>query len=412
MRGALPILLGAVVVLGALLAPASPAAQQLRPGAQALLTSGTVGARASAAVPGTGEERNTGAAAAPGVQVREGETLARGSVAAGTARASAVARTVSLLDGRITAYGVRRTVEATAAGRTFSGRVEGLVIDGRDIGKVRRPRSFRLADGRGRVFVNTGTIGLRLKLAVASGSLPAGSDVRVAVADGTVEAVEAKPAPTPTPTPAPSPSATSTPSAKPKRLSGGKARTTGLKRRKAPKAPARLTAGGFAFPVYGRASVADNFGAERAAPIVAHEGNDIFASFGAPVVAVAGGTVSRVGTLEISGNRLWLTTPAGDAFFYAHLSAFSPAAVNGAKVKAGTVLGFVGNTGDAEPTPPHLHFEVHPGGEEADAVDPYRILSSWQGRRDVPAGAWLQRNGADTTQRPGALVAVRDFIAQ
>ena len=47
------------------------------------------------------------------------------------------------------------------------------------------------------------------------------------------------------------------------------------------------------------------------------------------------------------------------------------------------MLGFVGNTGDAEPTPPHLHFEVHPGGEEADAVDPYRILTAWQGRRDV-----------------------------
>jgi murein DD-endopeptidase MepM/ murein hydrolase activator NlpD len=157
--------------------------------------------------------------------------------------------------------------------------------------------------------------------------------------------------------------------------------------------------------------VSDGFGAPRAAPIVAHEGNDIFAEFGSPVVAVADGTISRVGTLEISGNRLWLTTGKGDAFFYAHLSAFSAAAVDGRHVKAGTVLGFVGNTGDAEPTPPHVHFEVHPGGEEEAAVDPYRILTSWQGRKDVAPGAWLQRNGADTTERPGALVAVQDFIA-
>ena len=52
------------------------------------------------------------------------------------------------------------------------------------------------------------------------------------------------------------------------------------------------------------------------------------------------GVVERVGTLPISGNRLWIRTAAGDAFFYAHLSAFSPDAVSGRKVKAGTVLGF------------------------------------------------------------------------
>ena len=96
------------------------------------------------------------------------------------------------------------------------------------------------------------------------------------------------------------------------------------------------------------------------------------------MLAVADGTVSRVGTLPISGNRLWLHTDAGDAFFYAHLSAFSPDAVDGRKVKAGTVLGFTGNTGDAEPTPPHVHFEIHPGGEAKDAIDPHAILLAWQ----------------------------------
>ncbi len=158
--------------------------------------------------------------------------------------------------------------------------------------------------------------------------------------------------------------------------------------------------------------MSDNYGANRPAPIGSHEGVDIFAPFGSPVVAVADGRLSKVGTLPISGNRLWLTTPGGDAFFYAHLSAFSDGAVDGARVKAGTVLGFTGNTGDAEPTPPHVHFEVHPGGIEAPSVDPYPIVTAWKGRRDVAPGAFLRRAGADTTTRPGSLVTVRDFIAE
>jgi murein DD-endopeptidase MepM/ murein hydrolase activator NlpD len=263
------------------------------------------------------------------------------------------------------------------------------------------------------VIVNRGATGLRLVLSRDSSGLPAGADVRVAIAKAHVT-VKAQPTPTATPSPTPTPTPAAKKETKPKRqsLSGGKARKTGLRRKRAPKVPKRLTQSGFAFPIYGKATVADSFGAVRAAPVVTHEGDDIFADFGSPVVAVADGTVSRVGTLPISGNRLWVTTASGDAFFYAHLSAFSPAAVDGAKVKAGTVLGFVGNTGDAEPTPPHLHFEIHPGGEEEPAVDPYPILTSWQGRRDVASSAWLQRHGADTTERPGALVAVKDFLAE
>jgi hypothetical protein len=64
------------------------------------------------------------------------------------------------------------------------------------------------------------------------------------------------------------------------------------------------------------------------------------------------------------------------------------------------VLGYVGNTGDAEPTPPHVHFEIHPDGGKA--VDPHPFLVAWQKR----VGGAL----ADTAERPGALVEVRDFI--
>jgi murein DD-endopeptidase MepM/ murein hydrolase activator NlpD len=155
----------------------------------------------------------------------------------------------------------------------------------------------------------------------------------------------------------------------------------------------------FIFPVRGRVTIGGPFGGFRA-DTGFHEGNDIFANFGTPVVAVADGTVHKVGSLPISGNRLWVVMDNGDSFFYAHLSAFSPAAVTGAHVTAGTVLGYVGNTGDAEPTPPHLHFEIHPLG--GPAVDPHPFLEAWLARAgDLGAGA---------VERPGALVEVRDFI--
>jgi murein DD-endopeptidase MepM/ murein hydrolase activator NlpD len=159
--------------------------------------------------------------------------------------------------------------------------------------------------------------------------------------------------------------------------------------------------GQFVFPVAGRTTIGGPFGSFRA-DTGAHEGNDLFADFGTPVVAVADGTVENVGSLPISGNRLWVYADSGDRFFYAHLSAFAPTAVDHAHVEKGTILGYVGNTGDAEPTPPHLHFEIHPDG--GSAVDPNPFLVAWQRR----AGAAR----SDTAERPGALVEVRDFIGE
>ncbi|MFN2467323.1 MAG: M23 family metallopeptidase, partial [Gaiellaceae bacterium] len=77
-------------------------------------------------------------------------------------------------------------------------------------------------------------------------------------------------------------------------------------------------------------------------------------------------------------------------FYYAHLSAYSPLAVNGRRVRAGDVVGFMGNTGDAVGTPYHLHFEIHPVsllhlGYDG-AVNPWPYLSAWQRLRDLPLG--------------------------
>jgi murein DD-endopeptidase MepM/ murein hydrolase activator NlpD len=381
-----------------LVAATSGADTPARARAQVSVVAGSVGDFGTLIAKGDDEQTAADVAVdSGGVVVRKADTVARASKAGGiaTARAAALARHIDLFDGLVTASVARRTATASQGKTVRSGRVAGLVIEGRKVGDVRTDSSYLLSDGSS-VAVNRGSTALTLVLARPHGGAPAGTEVRVAVADASAaDAVIATPTPTPTPTP------TATPEAK-------KPKTP--KRKPAPKVPKRLTGQGYTFPVYGKASAADDFGAARA-DTGTHEGNDVFAPFGAPVLAVADGTVHRVGTLPISGNRLWLHTKAGDAFFYAHLSAFSPDAVAGREVKAGTVLGFVGNTGDAEPTPPHLHFEIHPGGEEKDAIDPHAILLAWQDHRDVPPGAWLTRHGSDTAQRPGALVEVRDFIA-
>src|SRR5207245_7631371 len=124
-----------------------------------------------------------------------------------------------------------------------------------------------------------------------------------------------------------------------------------------------LSPQGYVFPVYGPSSYSDTYGGARGDVSGGwHHGDDIFAPLGAPVLAVASGTVFSVGWNQIGGNRLWLRDGAGNEYYYAHLSAYTPLARNGAIVNAGDVLGFVGNTGDAQGTPYHLHFEVHPVG--------------------------------------------------
>ncbi len=209
------------------------------------------------------------------------------------------------------------------------------------------------------------------------------ADVEASARDGKASA---------TPTATATPHGTATPTAQP----------TATPKPRASKPPAyksRLMSTRFIYPVDGKSRIGGPFGAFRA-DTGFHEGNDLFANFGTPVVAVADGTVENVGSLKISGNRLWVYADSGDQFFYAHLSAFSPDAVDHKHVRAGTVLGYVGNTGDAEPTPPHLHFEIHPNGGKA--VDPHPFLVEWLERAGNAA--------TDSAERPGALVEVRDLI--
>ncbi len=147
-----------------------------------------------------------------------------------------------------------------------------------------------------------------------------------------------------------------------------------------------LTPSGRSFPVHGGASFGGTFGAPRTGGW--HHGEDLFAAAGTPTLAVVDGAVFSAGWNDRGGYRLWLRDGEGTEYYYAHLSAFSPLAVNGGFVRAGDVLGFVGASGDAEGTPPHLHFEIHPAGLRAlgydGVVDPAPFLAAWERRADRP----------------------------
>jgi murein DD-endopeptidase MepM/ murein hydrolase activator NlpD len=141
------------------------------------------------------------------------------------------------------------------------------------------------------------------------------------------------------------------------------------------KAGGAVVGGGFVFPVGGPHSFSDTFGAPRlfgTAYAHLHQGTDVFAAPGTPLLAVERGVLIRVGTDILGGTKLWLVGASGTRYYYAHLSAFAEGVTEGMPVKAGDVIGFVGNTGDAQGGATHLHFEVHPGG--GPAVNPYPLL--------------------------------------
>jgi murein DD-endopeptidase MepM/ murein hydrolase activator NlpD len=103
-----------------------------------------------------------------------------------------------------------------------------------------------------------------------------------------------------------------------------------------------------------------------------HKGIDIFAPRGRQVVAAADGIISYIGDQPKGGHCLWLTTESGTSFYYAHLDRWAPGLYEGIEVQAGDLLGFVGNTGNAQSTPSHLHFGINQNDE---MVNPYPLLA-------------------------------------
>jgi murein DD-endopeptidase MepM/ murein hydrolase activator NlpD len=134
------------------------------------------------------------------------------------------------------------------------------------------------------------------------------------------------------------------------------------------------------FPVHGLSpdAVQSAFGVERDAGRRLHEGLDIFAPRGTAVVAVVDGH-ARPATNGLGGTVMWLhEARAGRTFYYAHLDRW--AFEDDRRVVAGEVLGYVGNTGNARTTGPHLHFGIYSDG----AIDPLPFVHADDPVPDAP----------------------------
>ncbi len=105
-----------------------------------------------------------------------------------------------------------------------------------------------------------------------------------------------------------------------------------------------------------------------------HEGIDIFAPTGTPLLAAERAVVTRVGAGRLGGLVVWLRGESGARWYYAHLQAHAAGLAEGMVVEAGEVIGYVGNTGNAIGTPPHLHLELHPSGD--GPVNPFPLLNA------------------------------------
>ena len=126
-------------------------------------------------------------------------------------------------------------------------------------------------------------------------------------------------------------------------------------------------------PVAGvlKRNILDTWGAPRSGGRP-HKGVDIFARRGTPVLSATEGIVSRVGTNRLGGQVINVLGPGRQLHYYAHLDrygSFGPGVI----VIAGDTLGYVGNTGNARDTPPHLHYGIY--DSERGAVNPWPMLA-------------------------------------
>jgi murein DD-endopeptidase MepM/ murein hydrolase activator NlpD len=426
------VALGTIVAL-AVLALGAPPGAATAPGSSAR------GAGVLISVPnGTGSEVASVSAPPRGAAALESWSSHDGAVTTGAI--STVARTgtdsasstgtgrarvnsVSLFGGEITAEAVDAEASALAWGRGADGSLEkssvsNLVVLGDAVDATSNDR-IELGDW-GYVIVLEKAVtrqtsarfgyrgfvtGLHVVLTSAHAGLPAGTEIRVGYAEAAASAPKPEPPPAP-PSPPPPPKHSppthegTSPPPPPREPepppSGAVPQPPHIVKQLPQDVQPELTDAGYVFPVYGPSSFSDDFAAARATTGW-HHGNDIFAPLGAPVLAVADGSLFLVGWNEIGGNRLWLRDRAGNGFYYAHLSAYAPIAEDGAQVKAGDVIGFVGTSGDAAGTPPHLHFEIHPRelfwmGYDG-VIDPYPYLIAWLKLRDIAFGAWKPAPG-------------------
>lgn len=148
-------------------------------------------------------------------------------------------------------------------------------------------------------------------------------------------------------------------------------------------APIQTARGPFSFPVAGNSRFSDDFGQGTHAfggSSVYNVGIDIFADKGTPLVACVAGTVRRDSS-EKGGNALFIESAEGTTYYYAHLDSYAPGLADGQRVEAGTPVGAVGNTGNAQGTAPHLHFAAVKNDQP---WNPYETLTQAKGASQNP----------------------------
>ncbi len=423
-RAAVVLVLAAAVAGIAAAAPVAPGATQTR--ATALVAQVTVpgqagGSTSQVSAPPTSSGSGSFAFPADGSALRIGASSATTTAQPGTsssAEGSIKVLAVTTLGGEVVAESVtvRAGAAAGAAGATGdvgTSAITGLVVLGQAVtpsGNVQLPladwgtldvlSSTRSTSDTPR-SAESAVTGLRIRLIAEHGGLPAGTEITIGAAtaravalaaptqpppanvDGAPRATPGRPARPAVTLPRPRPS-TNAPREPGRSIPGAPPEVV----RAAPEVTARLSHGGYVFPIFGPAAFGNTFGAFRAdVKGKWHHGEDLVAPYGTPLLAVADGTLFSVGWNDVGGWRLWLRDGSGNEFYYAHLSAYSPLAIAGKRVKAGDVLGFVGDSGDADGGVPHLHFEIHPveflGYGYDGAVAPYPFLVAWRRAEDV-----------------------------
>jgi len=133
----------------------------------------------------------------------------------------------------------------------------------------------------------------------------------------------------------------------------------------------KVSSRGMYCPVGSPVSFIDSWGFPRSGGR-RHKGTDMFAKHGTPLIAITNGVIRKVGNGGLGGITLWLKGDNGIHYYYAHNS--KNIVRTGQRVTAGQTIAYVGKTGNARTTPPHLHIQVHPGG--GSAVNPYPYMSA------------------------------------
>ena len=139
-------------------------------------------------------------------------------------------------------------------------------------------------------------------------------------------------------------------------------------------------------------AVRDTFGAPRPGDRT-HQGIDVFAPRGTPVLSTTRGIVARIGENSLGGTVVWVLGPGGDRHYYAHLNSVADIKM-GQRVAPGYMLGTVGTSGNARSTPPHLHYGVYRRAE--GAINPFPLLTNQLAANKLP----VRKSGSAADRSP------------